>query len=393
MTRETSADHIREYLARLTPQARSHLLTEIERMLLYGEDMSGSELILAELRAEFRKSGETNNRIGNPSRLFFKPIEALFVDRASEKANAGQISRGSLSPIWEWINHGLLPAMAREYCEQMKPVLVAGGAQEAARIAAAFQSKVVKSLEGALASEAGVRQAELGLAQYTTSHAAINDLRKILASLRAKDAIAALSAGLPAGIDRLEGETLIKVQALLDAFVALQPLCLPFALTIVMKRMKQPWQVARLAIGAAYTGAAEHVATTRYALAVSMVLDHMEERRWVLKKAMKDSRVEEAKEILNNIYDIQDWLLDHISGLGKSDWGKHLDSIMAALAVDLEIELHTLPDETHHVLVGIAERRQARGLLDYLSRIGRDAFAGGLAYYGKLVGSDRREAG
>ena len=114
MTQATSVDRIREYLARLTPQARSSLLADIERMQLYGDDISGSALILAELRAEFRKSGESNSRLGNPSRLFFKPIEALFVDRPAERANAGQISRGSLSPIWEWINHSFLPAMARD---------------------------------------------------------------------------------------------------------------------------------------------------------------------------------------------------------------------------------------------------------------------------------------
>jgi hypothetical protein len=105
MTQATSLDRIREYLARLTPQARSNLLADIERMQLYGDDISGSALILAELRAEFRKSGESSSRLGNPSRHFFKPMEALFVDRPPERANAGQISRGSLSPIWEWINH------------------------------------------------------------------------------------------------------------------------------------------------------------------------------------------------------------------------------------------------------------------------------------------------
>src|ERR1700731_1919104 len=85
------ADRIREFLARLTPQERNSLLVEIERMQLYGEDMPGSDIILAELRAEFRKSGQSNDRLGNPSRYFFKPIEALFVDRPPERANSGQI--------------------------------------------------------------------------------------------------------------------------------------------------------------------------------------------------------------------------------------------------------------------------------------------------------------
>jgi hypothetical protein len=375
MTQETSVDRIREFLGRLTRQARSSLLTEIERKQLYGEDISGSALILAELRAEFRCGGEPNNRIGNPSRHFFKPIEALFVDRSPERTNSGQISRGSLSPIWEWINHLFLPAMAREYCDTMKAAVVSGHSQQASHIAAGFQSKVVKSLEATLASEEGIKSAQIGLGQYTSSRGAIDDLRKVLAALQVRDAAAALSAGLPPKIDHFEGEALTKVQALLDAFVAKHPEGLPFGLTIVMKRLKQPWQLAQLAIHASRSRAADHIAATRYAPAVSMVLDHLDEQHLILKQALKSSRVEAAKEILTNIYDIEDQLRDRISRLDKSDWGKRLDDFMAALAVDLEAEFRTLPRDTHHVLEALAHRRQT-GLLHYLSRKGRDALAG-----------------
>jgi hypothetical protein len=392
MAQETSVDRVRDYLKQLTPQARSSLLTEIERLQLYGENISAFALILAELRAEFRKGGETNNRIGNPSRHFFKPIEALFVDRSSERANSGQISRGSLSPIWEWINRLFLPAMAREYCETMKAALIAGNLQQVSQIAAGFQSKVVKSLEGTLASEEGVKSAQLGLGQYTSSRASINDLRKVLAALQVRDDLVALSAGLPPKIDRFEGESLTRVQALLDAFVAKHPEGLPFALTIVMKHLKQPWQLVQLAINVSCSRAADHIATTRYAPTVSMVLDHLDDRLWLLKQALKSNRVETAKDILRDIYDIEYQLNDWIPRLDKSDWGKRLDEFMAALAVNLEAEFRTLPRDTNHVLEALVHRRQVGGLRDYLSRMGRDVLAGGAACYEKLVGSDNKEA-
>jgi hypothetical protein len=391
MMQETSSERIREYLRRLTPQARSSLLTEIERMQLYGEDISGAALILAELRAEFRKGNETNNRIGNPSRYFFQPIEVLFVDRPPERTNAGQISRGSLSPIWEWINHELLRTMARDYCETVKEALVAGHSQKASQLAASFQSKVVTSLQGALASEEGVKSAQVGLGQYTSSRASMNDLRKVLAALRIRDAITAFSASLPPSIDHFGGDALAKVQALLDGFVAKHPEGLAFALTIVMRRLKRPCELAQLAIQASFSRTADHIAETRYAPAVSMVLDHLDERYWVLKQALKNSRVETAKEILTNIYDIEDKLREWISGLDKSDWGKRLDDFMNHLGADLEAEYHTLPDGTHHVLASLAHRRHS-GLLHYLSQKGRDALAGGAAYYEKLIGSDHKEA-
>jgi len=376
-----SASRIREYLARLTPQARSSLLTEIERLQMYGEDISGYQAVLAGLRAEFRKSGEASHRAGNPSRYFFKPIEALFVDRAPEKANAGQISRGSLSPIWEWINHELLPAMARDYCEAMKAALAGGHSREANQIADAFQSKVVKSLQGALASAEGEKSAEHGLGQYTSSHGCINDLRKTLAALQIREAIVALEGALPPNIDRLEGEALAKVQGLLDAVVARHPAALSFALTIIMKRLQHPWQLVHLAIHSSLSRAAADVTTSRYAIAVSMVLDHLDDRRWLLRQALKSDRVENAKEILIDIYDVEYQLHEWISRLDQSDWGRRLEEGMAALAADLNAEYHTLPGDVHdahlhHVLEGIERRRPGGGLLHHLWLKGRDALAG-----------------
>jgi hypothetical protein len=137
----TQIDRIQQYLRQITPQARRNLLVEIERMQIYGEDMPCSDIILAELRTEFRNSGQSQNRVGNPSRHFFRPIEILFVDRAAELANSGQISRGSLAAIWEWISKSLLPTMAQEYCDEMKTVLVMDNAREARRIAAEFQAR------------------------------------------------------------------------------------------------------------------------------------------------------------------------------------------------------------------------------------------------------------
>jgi len=371
-TQETSADRVREYLGRLTPKARSNLLTDIERMQLYGEDTSAFAAILAELRAEFRRGSEPANRIGNPSRHFFKPIEDLFADRSPERANSGQISRGSLSPIWEWISQTLLPAMARDYCESMKGVLIANNLAQAKVIAAGFQSKVVKSLEGALASEDRVKSVRLGLGQYTSCHATGD--------------------ALPPKVDDLGGEALAKVGALLDAFVAKHPQALPFALTIVMKRLKHPWQLVHLAIQASRSRAVEDIAATRYALSVPMVLDHLDDRLWLLKQALKSNRLEAAKEILGDIYDIEYELHDWIARLDKSDWGKRLDGFMATLAVDLNAEYRTLPGDTLHVLEGMTRRRRGAGLLHFLVGKGRDALAGGATYYEKLVGSDHKEA-
>ena len=371
-TDDLQHDRIREYLRQLTPQARRSLLTEIERMQLYGDDVAGSAVILAALRTEFRQSGESGDRIGNPSRYFYKPIEELFVDRPPERTNAGEISRGSLSAIWQWINQILLPTMARDYCEEIKRAIMAKDARAATHLAGGFQAKVVKCLEGFVASEDGVEAARNGLGRYISSHASVEDLKKVLAALQIRDAIVSLGKELPPAVDNLRGKTLAKVRAVLDAFAVKHPHAVPFALTILMKRLKTPWQLIRLATDGAPGKTASDLAATRYGFAFSTVLGRLDENRMMFRYAVKNSRVATARDILSGIYDIEDALRDGIDGLDESEWGARLNELMAAVSADLKNELRSLPQDTHHVLGSLHRRRLGPGLLGSLVRKGRD---------------------
>jgi len=394
MNDKIPVDQIRAYLGRLTPQARASLLVEIERMLLYGEDVPGAAVMLVELRAEFRKSGLSSDRAGNPSRYFFKPIEALFVDRPPELANSGQISRGSLSAIWEWINQLLLPAMAGDYCEKMKQAILSNNAYEAKQIAAGFQTKVIKSLEAGLSSRTGIEGVRSGLGRYTSSRASFDDLKKIVSALRVGDAIVAFSEALPPKIENLEGETLAKARVLLDAFAAKHPEPMPFALTIVLKRLKTPWQLIHFATAIARSKNAGDVAATPYAVSVSMVLDFLDDKRIALRQALKSNRIPISKDILMDIYAIEHALRTRIGQFDKSDWGRRLDELMAAIDDDLQAEFRTLPENTAHVLGARTLRRHASsGLLTSLVRRSRDALVGGATRVEGLFGLGQRSAG
>src|SRR5258708_23666396 len=197
----TLAERIQEYLQRLTPLARGNLLTELERLELCGSEIPGSVEIMGKLRAEFRKDGSKRDRIGNPARYFFAPLEPLLIDGAPEHANSGRMLRGSLSPIWEWISRDLLPTMARDYVGGISKLIAADNQREARQVAAAFQTKVVKSLENTFGSPDGADQARVKLATYTASPAAHSDLTKMLCVLRAREALAKFGDALPVTLE------------------------------------------------------------------------------------------------------------------------------------------------------------------------------------------------
>jgi hypothetical protein len=384
---EIQIDRVRAYLAQLTPPARRHLLAEIERLQAHGEDVPAAGMILAELRAEFRATSGADYRQGNPTRYFYRPLEPLLVDRTPAQANAGQISRESLASIWEWISEVALRTMARDYLDEMKLLIAADNRQEAAKVAHAFQTKVAKSLEISLASAVNVERVRAELARYTSSAAIFDDLHKILCGLRARDALAEFARGLPEKIKKFEGETFRKVQDRLKAFTAANAEAMPFALTMIARHLKTPWQLIRLATRMADSKKAADIAATPYAIAVSMVLDHLDMRREALCHALKQGQVVIAREILVDIYDIEYALRVRIDQLDGCEWGLRLNSLMKAVATPVEAEIQSIGESLHHVLGSHAlhSHDTLAGRLTYLAWKGRDALTDSVAYCRKLV--------
>jgi len=377
MRTEAPPQRISAYLRQLTSQTRSRLLAEIERLKMCGDDTPGFDVILSELRTEFGKAGQ-NSRAANPSPFFFHPLEPLLVDRAPESISPGQISRGSLSPIWEWISLNLLPTMARDYSENMKRMIAANNQHEIGKIATAFQTKVVKYLESTLAANGGVERIRAGLAMYTSSPAVFHDLTKMVRVLGVRDPLAELHEALPAKINNLDGKELAKVQALMDAFAAKHVEALPFALTIVTNHLKTPWQLIQLAPkpkGKDGSGAAK----TPFAAVAGMVLHQIDDKRVMLRGILKNKRVLVAKEILAEIDDTERALRARGDLLAASDNRQRLDDLIAAVDALINAEVQSLPGNLHHVLGA----RGGRGS----SLAGRltSALNGGAAYCKKLL--------
>jgi hypothetical protein len=381
-------DRIGDYLQRLTPLARGNLLTELERLEVCGAEIPGAEAILVKLRAEFGKDGATQNRVDNPSRYFFAPAEPLLVEGAPEHANSGRIQRGSLAPIWEWISRDLLRTMARDYVTAINDLVAADNQKEARKVAAMFQTKVVKSLEGTLGSPEGANQTRIRLATYTASRAAFDDLNKVLCVLRASDVLAKFNDALPAKLEKFDDAKVAKVTALLAGIGKKHADVVPFALALVARRLKTQWQLIRLATHAAPSKNATDITATPYAITVSMVLDRLEDKRSLLRIALKNERVLVAKELLTDIYDTEYALQVRIDMLDQSDWGERLRNLMNAIAALVESEVSRFPDNVGHVLGSrsLRSHQSLAGRLTYLAWKGRDAVSDGAAFCKRLVG-------
>jgi hypothetical protein len=386
------SDRLQEYLQRLTPLARSNLLTELERLEICGAEIPGAAAVMEKLRAEFRTDGQTQKRGSTPARYFFTPLEPLLVDGAPDHANSGRIQRGSLAAIWEWISRDLLPTMARDYTKQMTDLIASDKQREARQATSTFQTKVVKSLENIIRSPESVAQIRDRLAAYTASQAAYDDLIKMLGVLSARDALVKFYEALPAKLGKFEDEQVAKVTTLLDAFAKDHADQVPFALTLLADRLKAPWHLIRLATKAAPTKNAADVAVTPYAIAVSMVLDRLEDKRAMLRFALKNERILVAKEILVAVYDTEYALRVRIDLLEQSDWGRRLDALMAPIAALVESEVNRFPDNVGHILGSrrLRSHQSLAGRVTFWAWKGRDVVSDGVAFCKKMVGGPEK---
>jgi hypothetical protein len=387
MTRnETPVESLKGYLRQLSPQTRAKLLAEIERLRQNGEEIPGGDLLLKELRADSRQDGRAIERLDQPARHFFRPLELYLTDRPPERANAGQISRASLPPIWDWIGRDLMASMVRSYLAEMKQFIATGSQHQIEQAVVAFQNKAVKYLEGPLKSASGMEQARARLVAYGAAKAGLDDLTKMMRVLRARETLTKFAEALPAKIDRLDGARLDKTRAALDALAAKSAEAVPFAIMLVSLRLVVPWQLIRFATKSVETKDAAAIAAAPYAMAVGMVLDQLDDRVEVLYGALTDEHLPRAKELLSGIYDMEYQLGVRID-FGDTPWGRQLDATMDRVEKLLSTEMTTLPAGLRHVLKsrGLKGHLSLSGQLEWLKYKCRDAVTGGVAYGRNLI--------
>ncbi len=339
---------INSYLRQLSPQVRSRLLAELERLAQLGDDMPGAQDVIALLRGEFRGSATAPNRMDNPARFFFQPLEPVLVERAPERTHAGQIAQSSLGPIWSWISEKLLPTMCAEYVEAVKHALAVNDGRAAEQIASAFQTKVGRYVQQMLATAEGNADIRHGLMLYTSSPATFDDLVKLTVVQRVREPLAAFAAGLPPKISFAKDDQVTRVAAALGKLRGASEEAVPFALTIVEKRLDAKWQIIELATRGANTREAAKLAQLPYAPAVQMALDRIEDKKQMLVYALRKDRMRLAKELLAEIHIIEGGIKKRID-LRNSDWGRRLDELMAAVQHALTTEVQRLPIDHQHL--------------------------------------------
>lgn len=326
------------------------LIGELERGLLAGNEIPGSELILQELRRTMRDSAQADARIGHPGRLFFRPLEPFLVDDVADHKHHGRIARVCLEPLWTWIGHTIAPSETQPYADDVARALTAGDNDKAEQLTRIFQDKVIERTGALLANGQLDEKARRRIAVQVGTPRALEDVKTLLAVLRARNELASLSARLPGHIKSLADDQLASVKALLDSPLYRQPDVFLYGLLLVMNRLAAPWQLIRLATRAAESDSASRVAETPYAAAVTIVLGEIERMVGELKTDLKSGQGVGVAASLKAIHDAARGLRTELDLPVETPWGRQLIGIRSEIAGHLKSEIESMPGRVRRLL-------------------------------------------
>ncbi len=347
---QPAVEKLRGYLRDLKPAARALLMGELERTLLRGEDLAGAEVILAELRRELRDGVSDAERVGEPARLFFKPLEPFLVDDSPNHKHRGRIARKTLEPLWSWISTTVIEGDAQAYSAGVEHALRTGKADELDLLVRAFQDRAVQAMQRALAQMARDEKERRRLSGQLGTTRALEDVQALISILNSRDALAQFSSQLPPHIKSLSHGALENTKVLIDATLGSRSDMFVYVLIVVMSRLSSPWQLIRLAIRSAGSDVAARVAETPYSLAVTIVVAEIERLVQELTIDLKSGRGVAVAALLKNVHDAVRGVRSELNLSGDTAWARQLTHVRAEVSDLLTSELNLIPGRVRRLV-------------------------------------------
>lgn len=347
---ETTVERLRQFLRELSPGARSLLIGELERSVLRGDEVTGADLVLQELRRIVREQRDGAPRIENYARLLFKPLEPFLVDDRGDHKHPGRVARSSLEALWNWVKRDLLPNDANTLADAVSEAVLSGDQAKTERLTRIFQDQVAAAIEAnfSAAEEDGKTRRRI-LQQIGTPRAG-EELTALKCALKGRDVLASLSARLPLQIGNLANAQLDECKALIESAAARDGELFLYALLTVMNRMTAPWQLIRLGVKAAGSDTAARVAETDYGVAVNIVLAELERMVAELRDDLRTGQGVAVGALLKTIHDSARGLRTELALPVDSTWGRALAAQRTQISDLLRAEIESMPGRVRRLL-------------------------------------------
>jgi len=344
---QTPIERLRDYLSQLPPQSQALLMREFERALERGDDVAVASFVLEELRKIVRGSDDdTKPRVEDPARLTFRVLEPFLIEN-NQQPRPGQIRRASLSSIWQWLEREGIADQLREF-EAASVGLRGAPASQIDQHVRKLQAAAAAAIDKITNPEPGVdRQRAMS---RVGPPSAVEDLAPIGAVLKNRDAIDTFNGKLSSNLRSFGDSQVNSMIAALNVPALQTPLLLPFALSLILKHLSQPWQIVRLAIKVAGSDDELKVAATPYGVAVTMAIQDLARLTADMREEIRRGHYGNVEENLKVIHDGVRGLRTELDVRSDSTWGKQLAAIRVEISNAVKSEIESVPGRVRRLL-------------------------------------------
>jgi hypothetical protein len=168
--------------------------------------------------------------------------------------------------------------------------------------------------------------------------------------LPARDVLDGMVGRLPMSMRNFADEQIQTAVEALNVPTLQTPLLLPFALSLVMQRLAQPWQIIRIAIRMAASDDEVRVAATPYGMAVTIALHDLFCLAVDLRTDIRRAHFAKVGDNLKVLHDGVRGLRTELDLRQDSAWGRQLASVRAEISNTLQSEIESVPGRVRRIL-------------------------------------------
>ena len=316
---DEKTNKISALLSDVDPKKINKLLTVLES----GDDGAtrAHGVILSKLRPVLARLGGPRPGKKNPQRLFCDPFEPLLITDPEVERAGGKISRASITPVWVWLSKHVMPDTLPDICARIQTHIDAANASALKASVEVLHATAAGAIVAALKNE----KERARLAKGPDGERILQDAQLMGSALAVAPDMVKLKRLIPSVIPEFEDALLFPVRDLYDEAYNEHPEAALVILLTVMARLKEPWQIMRVARSIARKDDDTMISKTDLSILGNMLITDMENI------ANHVGRVPTREVDLAALYDSMDKLAAGSQGLAREidirrwgEWGKRL---------------------------------------------------------------------
>jgi hypothetical protein len=332
---------LQRFLASLPEAAAARLAKAVEVDRLNDGKALPHDLILEALRPTLRRARQASRTL-TPLRLFCRPFEDLLIPDLRPQKQKGRIHRGSIAPVWRWLNKTLIPDAAAAYAACVKSAVLSFHLEDALSCAADFWPVASAAILAALTDDAGAKAARKDL----ESDAAVADAREMAYVLAVGPEIAEVQNVLPRATGAMDEETLWTLRAIYDRIVEKAPDAAPYVGVIAMQRLEQPWQALKLPLFVSRTTQDTLISSTDMGLVGEAIFCEMEAHLAAIRTTRQpDFDAEMLCRHVASFAEYSKGMVKEVEMRRDGRWGQRLMKARAAVAESMDGFMERAPRE------------------------------------------------